>query len=108
MHIMLACHFDNAGTRRKTFLDDPTFLGRRPTPPPLRTRQNRNLAHVCSFACKSLSKLSQAKLQPGRRPSPEGYAVSYPSAGSLLGRDRSDGARLIWINDASNQSMMQR
>src|ERR1700690_1610929 len=74
MHIMLACHFDNAGTRRKTFLDDPTFLGRRPTPPPLRTRQNRNLAHVCSFACKSLSKLSQAKLQPGRRPSPEGYA----------------------------------
>src|SRR6202000_2777395 len=73
MHIMLACHFDNAGTRRKTFLDDPTFLGRRPTPPPLRTRQNRNLAHVCSFACKSVSKLSQAKLPPGRRSSPEGY-----------------------------------
>lgn len=41
----------------------------------LRTWQNRNLAHVCSFACKSISKLSQARSPPGRRPSPKDYGT---------------------------------
>src|ERR1700732_2136700 len=79
MHVMPTCHFDDARRRRLALLNDPKLLDRRPTPPPLRTRQNRNLAHVCSFACKSLSKLSQAKLQPGRRPSPEGYELNPES-----------------------------
>src|ERR1700721_4861725 len=73
MHVMPTWHFDDAGRRRLALLNDPKRLDRRPSPPPLRTRQNRNLAHVCSFACKSISKLSQARLSPGRRPSPEGY-----------------------------------
>ena len=71
---MPACHIDHAGRRRLAFLDDPKLLKRRPTPTPLWTRQNRNLAHVCSFACKSISKLSQPRLPIGRRSSPEGYA----------------------------------
>src|SRR5207245_1077048 len=75
MHVMPTCHFDHAGRRRLARLNDPKLLDRGPSPPPLWTRQNRNLAHVCSFACKSISKLSQARLPPGRRPSPEGYAV---------------------------------
>ena len=74
MHVVPTCHFDDAGRRRLALLDDPKLLDRRPSRPPLRTRQNRNLAHVCSFVCKSISKLSQARLSPGRRPSPEGYA----------------------------------
>jgi hypothetical protein len=73
MHVMPTCHFDDAGRKRLALLNDPKLLDRRPSPPPLRTRQNRNLAHVCSLACKSISKLSQARLSPGRRPSPEGY-----------------------------------
>lgn len=70
---MPACHIDHAGLRRLAFLDDPKLLKRRPTPSTLWTRQNRNLAHVCSFACKSISKLSQPRLPIGRRSSPEGY-----------------------------------
>jgi hypothetical protein len=73
MHVMPTCHFDDAGRRRLALLNDPKLLDRGPSPPPLRTRQNRNLAHVCSFACKSISKLSLARLPPGRRPSPEDY-----------------------------------
>src|SRR5258708_34945002 len=61
------------GRRRMARNKEPRLLGHRLSPPPFRTRQNRNLAHVCSFACKSTSKLSQARLSPGRRPSPEGY-----------------------------------
>ena len=70
---MPACHIDDARRRCLAFLNDPKLLDRRPPSPSLRTRQNRNLAHVCSFACKSIGKLSQAKLPPGRRSSPEGY-----------------------------------
>ena len=70
---MPARHIDDTRRRCLAFLNDPKLLDRRPSSPSLRTRQNRNLAHVCSFACKSISKLSQAKLPPGRRPSPEGY-----------------------------------
>ena len=46
---MLACHFDNAGTRRKTFLDDPTFLGgvqRRRRSGPDRTETLLTFAHL--------------------------------------------------------------
>ena len=71
---MPACHIDDARRRCLAFLNDPKLLDRRPSSPSLRTRQNRNLAHVCSFACKSISKPSQAKLPPGRRSSPEGYS----------------------------------
>jgi hypothetical protein len=85
MHVMPTCHFDDAGQRRLALLNDPKLLDRRPSPPPLRTRQNRNLAHVCSFACKSISKLSQARLSPGRRPSPEGYKVNAIAAKATSG-----------------------
>jgi hypothetical protein len=72
-HIMPACHIDDTRRRCLAFLNDPKLLDRRPSSPSLRTRQNRNLAHVCSFACKSISKLSQPRFSTGRRPSPEGY-----------------------------------
>jgi hypothetical protein len=81
MHVMPTCHFDDAGRRRLALLNDPKLLDRRPSPPPLRTRQNRNLAHVCSFACKSISKLLQARFSTGRRPSPEGYLRSLSNCG---------------------------
>jgi hypothetical protein len=70
---MPACHIDDARRRGLAFLNDPKLLDRRPSSPSLRTRQNRNLAHVCSFACKSISKLSRARLPSGRRPPPKGY-----------------------------------
>lgn len=70
-------HLDDAGPRLQALVHHPTLLGRRPPPPSLRTQQNRNLAHVCSFACKSISKLSQARSPPGRRPSPEDYGLAY-------------------------------
>jgi hypothetical protein len=73
---MPACHIDDARRRGLAFLNDPKLLDRRPSSPSLRTRQNRNLAHVCSFACKSISKLSRARLPSGRRPPPKGYATA--------------------------------
>src|ERR1700677_1149690 len=74
MQIIPVGHIDD--TRRSlAFLDDPKLLDRRPSSPSLRTRQNRNLAHVCSFACKLISKLSLARWPSGRRPSPEGYLM---------------------------------
>jgi hypothetical protein len=76
MHIMPAGHIDNAGRRRPTFLNDPKLLDRRPSSPSLWTRQNRNLAHVCSFAGKSISKLSYARSLHGRRSSPEAYSAT--------------------------------
>jgi hypothetical protein len=72
---MPACHIDDAGRSCLAFLNDPKLLDRRPSSPSLRTRQNRNLAHVCSFACKSISKLSQPRFSTGRRPSPEDYLL---------------------------------
>ena len=63
MHVMPTCHFDDAGRRRLALLNDPKLLDRRPSPPPLRTRQNRNLAHVCSFACKSISQSANYRRQ---------------------------------------------
>src|SRR5258706_146834 len=71
--------------------NDPKLLDRHPSPPPLRTRQNRNLAHVCSYASKSISKLSQARLAPGRRPSPEGYMKA-------LGINLAVAAAAYWID----------
>ena len=73
---MPACHIDDARRRCLAFLNDPMLLDRRPSSPSLRTRQNRNLAHVCPFAWKSISKLSQPRFSPGRRRSTEGYSLS--------------------------------
>jgi len=85
MHIMPAGHIDNAGRRRPTFLNDPKLLDRRPSSPSLWTRQNRNLAHVCSFAGKSISKLSYARSLHGRRSSPEAYTfAAYPVSEALI------------------------
>lgn len=70
MHIVPPRHLNDAGPRRQALFHHATLLGRRPPPPSLRTRKNRNLAHVCSFAGKSISKLSQPSSPPGRRSSP--------------------------------------
>src|SRR6185437_804879 len=64
MQIIPAGHIDDTRRSCLAFLDDPKLLDRRPSSLPLRTRQNRNLAHVCSFDCKSISKLSQASCRP--------------------------------------------
>ena len=85
---MPACHIDDARRRCLAFFYDPKLLDRRPSSPSLRTRQNRNLAHVCPFACKSISKPSQAKLPHGRRSSPEGYFAT--SIVTVLGSPKAE------------------
>jgi hypothetical protein len=108
MYIMPACHIDDAGRRRLAFLDDPKLFKLRPAPTPLWTRQNRNLAHVCSFACKSISKLSQPRLPTGRRSSPEGYEYDEDGVQSFIIKtvegpmhqciDESENAFASWVN----------
>jgi hypothetical protein len=49
--VSLPRKFDNADASVQTLLDDAKLLGRRPAPPPLRTRQNRNRRHACPLTC---------------------------------------------------------
>jgi hypothetical protein len=90
---MPARHIDDTRRRCLAFINYPKLLDRRPVSPSLRTRQNRNLAHVCPFACKSISKLSQARFSAGRRPSPEGYAETFASQSQKLNDVQRDTAR---------------
>jgi hypothetical protein len=61
VNIMSSSNLDNTGPRRQTLLHDPKLLGSAPPPSPLWTGQNRNRRHVCSFACKLMSKSSHAR-----------------------------------------------
>jgi hypothetical protein len=61
VNIMSSSNLDNAGPRRQTLLNDPKLLRSGPPPSPLWTGQNRNRRHVCSFACKLMSKPSHAR-----------------------------------------------
>ena len=57
---------NDTGPGRQIFLNDPKLLGSGPSPSPLWTGQNRNRRHVCSFACKLMSKSSHARAQSGK------------------------------------------
>jgi hypothetical protein len=66
VNIMSSSNLDNTGPRRQTLLHDPELLGSAPPPSPLRTGQNSNRRHVCSFACKLMSKSSHARALSGK------------------------------------------
>ncbi len=66
VNVTSARNLDDTARWRQTLFDDPELLGSAPAPSPLRTGQNRNRRHVCSFACKLTSKPSHAPAQSGK------------------------------------------
>src|ERR1700736_6494342 len=49
--VSLPRKFGNAGASVQALLDDAKLLGRRPAPPSLRSRQNRNRHYACPLTC---------------------------------------------------------
>src|SRR5206468_7692707 len=70
MNVVPARNLGNARLARKTLLDDPQLLSRRPAPSPLRARKNRNVRHVCPLTGKLTGKQSHTQSTSGRRYSP--------------------------------------
>jgi hypothetical protein len=56
VNIVPARHLGHSRPGRQALLDHPQLLGRAPAPPPLGTRQNRSLRHVCPLICKFAGK----------------------------------------------------
>src|SRR6516165_875620 len=79
MKVSLPCKLGNADAGVEALLDDPKLLGRRPAPPPLRTRQNRNGHYACPLTCQLMRARSHIRCQSGRRGSPDAYALSCNS-----------------------------
>ena len=75
MKVSLPCKLGNADAGVEALLDDPKLLGRRPAPPPLRTRQNRNGHYACPLTCQLMRARSHIRCQSGRRGSPDAYSV---------------------------------
>src|SRR6516165_2933255 len=75
MKVSLPCKLGNADAGVEALLDDPKLLGRRPAPPPLRTRQNRNGHYACPLTCQLMRARSHIRCQSGRRGSPDAYDI---------------------------------
>src|SRR6516225_6813770 len=75
MKVSLPCKLGNADAGVEALLDDPKLLGRRPAPPPLRTRQNRNGHYACPLTCQLMRARSHIRCQSGRRGSPDAYVL---------------------------------
>jgi hypothetical protein len=68
--------FDNADASVQALLDDRKLFGRHPSPPSLRTRQNRNGHYACSLTCQLMGTRSHARRWDGRRGPPDAYVLT--------------------------------
>src|SRR5262245_49257136 len=75
MNIMSARNLSDLRTRRQRLLDQPELLGRRPSPSPLRARQNRNRDLIRPFNLQVNEQISAPDEIPGMRPLSEGYLL---------------------------------
>jgi hypothetical protein len=107
VNIMSPSNLDNTGPWRQTLFHDLKLLGTRPPPSPLRTGQNRNRRHVCSFACELMSKSSHAQTRSGKAAS-TGALPIYEKVNGFFAGQGDAGKFKRDLDDANKNSVPMR